>query len=68
VLACDVGFDRNHVETLQPYDLLYKEKDEEDLYNRLINLRDKVGFDYRSPIIQKYNPTTVMNKFKEVFL
>jgi glycosyltransferase involved in cell wall biosynthesis len=68
VLACDVGFDRNHVETLQPYDLLYKEKDEEDLYNRLINLRDKVGFDYRSPIIQKYNTTTVMNKFKEVFL
>ena len=67
VLACDVGFDRNHVETLKPFDLLYKENDEEDLYNRIVSLRHKVGIDYRKLAVEKYNPKNVMNQFKQVF-
>jgi len=67
VLACEIGFDRNHVETLKPYDLIYKENNKEDLYSRIINLREKVGIDYRSFIVENYNPTIVMNKFKQVF-
>lgn len=68
VLACDVGFDRNHVATLKPFDLIYKENDEQDLYNRIVNLRHKVGIDYRGLIINRYNPVNVMNQFKSVFL
>ena len=68
VLACDIGFDRNHVETLKPFDLIYKENDEDDLYRRILELRYKVGIDYRKLMIDQYNPRNVMGKFKEVFL
>lgn len=68
VLACDVGFDRNHVETLKPFDLIYKENDEEDLYRRILELKYKVGIDYRKLAVEKYNPKNVMNQFKSVFL
>lgn len=68
VLACDVGFDRNHFDTLKPFDLIYKENDEEDLYRRILELRYKVGIDYRKLAIEKYNPKNVMNQFKSVFL
>jgi glycosyltransferase involved in cell wall biosynthesis len=68
VLACDVGFDRNHVETLKPFDLLYKENDEEDLHRRILELRYKVGIDYRKLAVEQYNPKNVMNQFNSVFL
>jgi len=68
VLACDMGFDRNHIETLKPFDLLYKENDEEDLYRRIVQLRYKVGIDYRKLVVDQYNPKNVMEKFKKVFL
>lgn len=68
VLACDVGFDRNHIVTLKPFDLIYRENDEQDLYTRIINLRHKVGIDYRRLMIDQYNPVNVMNRFKSVFL
>ena len=68
VLACDVGFDRNHIEMLKPFDLIYRENDEEDLYMRLSNLKHKVGVDYRKLMINQYNPKNVMSQFKSVFL
>ena len=68
VLSCDVGFDRNHIEMLKPFDLIYKENDEEDLYRRIINLRHKVGINYRKLMIDQYNPKAVMNQFKKIFL
>lgn len=68
VLACEMGFDRNHFETLKPFDLIYKENDEEDLYRRILELRYKVGIDYRKLMINQYNPKNVMNQFKSVFL
>jgi glycosyltransferase involved in cell wall biosynthesis len=68
VLACDVGFDRNHVETLKPFDLIYRENDEEDLYKKITTLRSKIGVNYRELAVEKYNPKNVMAKFKEVFI
>lgn len=68
VLACDFGFDRNHVETLKPFDLLYKENDEEDMYRKILDLRYKVGIDYRKLAVDQYNPKNVMQKFKSVFM
>lgn len=65
VLSWEGGFDRNHVNWLEKYDLLYK--DQADLYNRLLDLPNKVGLEY-SRIVREYNPTSVMNKFHEVFL
>lgn len=67
VLACDIGFDRNHYETLKPYDLIYKENDEQDLYNRIIHLKHKVGIDYKKLIVDQFSPRNVMKQFKEVF-
>jgi glycosyltransferase involved in cell wall biosynthesis len=68
VLACDIGFDRNHVETLKPFDLIYKENDEDDLYRRILELRYKVGIDYRKLMINQYNPKNVMSRFRSVFI
>jgi len=65
VLSWEGGFDRNHVNWLQKYDLLYK--DQADLYNRLLDLPNRVGVEY-SQIVREYSPTAVMNKFNEVFL
>lgn len=68
MLACDIGFDRNHIEMLKPFDLIYKENDNEDLYRRILELRYKIGIDYKKLMIDQYNPYTVMNQFKKVFL
>lgn len=65
VLSWQGGFDRNHAVWLEKYDLLYR--DQYDMYHRLLSLRDKVGIEY-SEIVRQYNPTTAMNRFKEVFL
>lgn len=65
VLSWEGGFDRNHVNWLAKYDLLYK--DANDLYNRLMSLSSKVGIEY-SQIVREFNPTTVMNRFQDIFL
>lgn len=65
VLSWNGGFDRNHVNWLEKYDLLYK--DNYDMYHRLMTLPDKVGVEY-SEIVEQYNPTTAMKRFKEIFL
>lgn len=68
VLACEIGFDGNHVETLKPFDLIYKDNDEEDLYRRIVDIRGKIGIDYKKLAIEQYNPKNVMNQFKAVFI
>lgn len=65
VLSWEGGFDRNHVNWLEKYDLLYK--DNYDMYNRLMSLPSKVGVEY-SQIVREYNPTTVMDRFQDIFL
>lgn len=66
VLAWEGGFDQNHANMLKPYDLLYKE-DEQDIYNRIVDLPNKVNENYKQ-IVEKFNPAAVMKQFKEVFL
>ena len=66
VLAWEGGFDQNHNEMLKPYDLLYT-KNEEDVYNRILDLPNRVNRDYNQ-IVAKYNPNNVMRQFKDVFL
>lgn len=66
VLSWEGGFDRNHVNWLGKYGLLYK--DQADLYTKMLNFpsRDKT-IDY-TQIVSEYNPKNVMEKFKQVFL
>lgn len=66
VLAWNGGFDKNHIVTLQPYDLLY-EAHVDEIYNKIIGLRDRPPMNYKAAV-EKYNPHNVMNQFKEVFL
>lgn len=66
VLAWEGGFDQNHNDMLKPHDLLYTDN-EQDIYNRIVDLPNRVGGNYKQ-IVEKYNPQTVMNQFKEVFL
>jgi len=51
---------------LKPYDLLYKE-DEQDVYERILDLPNRVNRDYNQ-IVSKYNPQNVMRQFKDVFI
>jgi len=64
VLAWEGGFDRNHVNLLKSQDLLYY--NEEDLYKKIISLRDHCGKNYRS-IVDPYGPYSVIKKFEAVF-
>ena len=66
VLAWEGGFDRNHVNWLSNYDLLYK--DEADLYSKIINFRDRDTKIEYSKIVEQFTPVNVMKKFDEVFL
>ena len=66
VLSWEGGFDRNHVNWLGDYELLYK--DEADLYERMMDFRQRDNSVEYSKIVQEYNPTSVMKKFDEVFL
>ncbi len=65
VLAWEGGFDRNHVELLKPHDLLYYNED--DLYKRILSLRDYCGKNYRS-IVDQFGPYQVIKKFESVYL
>lgn len=65
VLSWSGGFDRNHANWLEKYDLMYN--DPSDLEVRLNNLPSKVGADYHS-IVSEFAPEKVMQKFDEVYL
>jgi len=65
VLSWEGGFDRNHANWLEKYDLMYK--DQGDLYERIISLPQRPAFEY-SQIVRECNPISVMKKFDEVFL
>lgn len=64
VLAWEGGFDRNHVELLKDHDLLYHNED--DLYKRILSLRDYCGKNYRS-IVDQFGPYQVIKKFEAVY-
>jgi hypothetical protein len=62
--AYNGGDDKHHMMVLDGTGLLYN--DENDLVTKLLNL-NSFNRDYHS-LVAKFNPTTVMGKFKEVFL
>ena len=66
VLTWEGGFDRNHVEMLKNTGLIYG-NDEDNLYEMIVSLRERPTCYYKG-IVEKYNPTTVMQQFKSVFL
>ena len=66
VLAWNDGFDKNHIEMLKDFDLLYG-NDEDDVYRRIVELRDRAPVDYRS-IVSPFSPKNVMEQFSRVFL
>jgi hypothetical protein len=66
VLSWKGGFDQNHVHMLKDYDLLYG-NDEQEVYDKIVGLRERVPADYRS-IVESYSPEKVMQQFAQVFL
>lgn len=65
VLAWEKGNDLNHVEVLQPFNLLYNSDNVIDkIYDLVDNRR---SFDF-STVVAEYTPENVMKKFDEVFL
>lgn len=64
VFCFNGGRDKHHITLLKDSGLLYNNSVE--LYNMLLNV--KTYHDSYSKIIQKFNPQTVMEKFKKVFL
>lgn len=67
VLAWNGGFDQNHIETLAPYDLLYGAS-VDDIYNKIVSLKDNPKNLYYKGAVDKYSPYNVMQQFKRVFL
>lgn len=65
VLAWESGNDKNHVDVLQEFDLLYNIDNIEAKINQLMETRKNYNF---NSILQEYTPTSVMKKFNEVFL
>lgn len=66
VLAWEGGFDRNHVEMLNGFDLLY-DSNVDNIYNKIVGLRDLPPRYYKGAV-DKYSPQNVMQQFKSVFL
>jgi hypothetical protein len=64
VLAWEGGYDRNHANWLEPYGLLYSEK---NLEKMMLDLPNRPKQDYKG-IVAQYSPEEVMKKFKEVYL
>ncbi|NCX82223.1 MAG: hypothetical protein EBX42_11590 [Betaproteobacteria bacterium] len=62
-LSWNGGRDQHHIQLLKGTELLY---DETNIVEKLLSIKDFKG-DYKS-IVEKFNPTDVMNKFKEVFI
>jgi glycosyltransferase involved in cell wall biosynthesis len=67
VLAWNGGFDKNHIETLGPFGLLY-EPDVESIYTKIVNLKDNPKKYYYKGAVDRYSPYNVMQQFKRVFL
>lgn len=65
VLAWEGGFDRNHYDLLKKHDLIYSNED--DLYKKILSLRDLCGKNYRS-IVDQFGPYPVIKKFEAVYL
>jgi len=66
VLAWDGGFDRNHVELLKQHNLIYL--NENDLYEKLINIRSFIRKKKYNKIVAPYGPYEVIKRFESVFL
>lgn len=65
VIAWEGGFDRNHVNMLKDYDLLYTK---ENVFQKICQIPELIGAqDYRK-IVEPFSPKNVMNKFEQVFL
>lgn len=67
VLAWNGGFDKNHIETLAPFNLLY-EPEVDGIYNKIVNLKDNPKKYYYKGAVDRYSPYNVMQQFKRVFL
>ena len=65
VISWEGGFDKNHVNMLKPYDLLYTK---ETAFQKIMELPDLVGAHDYKKIVEPFTPKNVMNKFKEVFI
>lgn len=66
VIAANFGNDKNHIQILSKHNTLYNNN--ADLMLKLLNIRDYIGKDYKTEILQNYNPDVVMKKFKDVFI
>jgi hypothetical protein len=66
VLVSEEGFDRNHIELVKDYNLIYNEDTLMDKIGEVM-LRVEMYQDF-TPIVAPYAPLPVMKKFKEVFL
>jgi hypothetical protein len=64
VFCFNGGRDKNHVHLLKDSGLLYN--DEKELHDMLLNVKSYTG-NY-SKLVEQFNPNTVMEKFKKVFL
>ena len=64
VLAWSGGHDQNHVEFLKGTGLLYDNR--EDLERKILDIKSFKGDYYK--IVERFNPNTVMQQFKSVFL
>ena len=65
VFAWSGGNDQNHILLLKNANTLYR--NEAELFSQLLHLKD-YSYSNFSSIVEKFSPSNVMNKFKEVFL
>jgi len=67
VISCGLGRDKNIVELLQDYGMIYNNQYE--LLEQIFMLKHRM-FDahFSWPIIEEFSPENVMKKFNEVFL
>jgi hypothetical protein len=66
VLSSDEGFDRNHIDLLQKYDLIYNQSNLEQKIVKLMQEHPR-SYDF-SDTINQYSPQKVMEKFNQTFL
>lgn len=64
VLAWENGNDLNHVDVLEPFNLLYNAN---NIEQKIYELVDRKSYDF-SGVVAEYTPANVMTKFNEVFL
>lgn len=66
VLSYGGGRDKNNIELLKDYNLIYNNQYE--LFELFFKLKNNLLNDNYSNIVKQFSPETVMNKFKQVFL